>query len=167
MQFDGGHEPDLHVVEAVIEAARLAPSAGNSQPWRFIVGLRGDQTHHQLTQHLARSSHLWAPNADFLVANLAVIAVPGSEIEYSEFARYDLGQAVAHMTFEAHRHGLAAHQFRAFDRVALSNQFSVPHHLELTSMTAFGVPTHTIGEIVGSGTSRERLATEEILWARS
>lgn len=165
MRFEHDHRPDRQVLRAVLDAGRLAPSAGNSQPWRFIVGVRGDDVHVRLVRHLARSSAQWAPDADFLVANLAQVRVAGSDLEYSEFARYDLGQAVAHMTFEAHRHGLAAHQFRAFDRAALCDEFALPEHLELTSMTAFGVAAHTIGEVVGSGTSRERLALDDILWA--
>lgn len=163
MRFESSHEPDPHVVTAVLDAARLAPSAGNSQPWRFIVGLRGDATHSRLRRHLARSSAQWAPDADFLVANLTQVRIIDSDMEFSEFARYDLGQAVAHMTFEAHRHGLSAHQFRAFDRDALSREFSLPEHLEMTSMTAFGVAGHAIGEVVGSGTNRQRLSLDEIL----
>lgn len=30
-------------VESLLEAARWAPSAGNSQPWAFIVGRRADR----------------------------------------------------------------------------------------------------------------------------
>lgn len=118
MRFEHDHRPDRQVLRAVLDAGRLAPSAGNSQPWRFIVGVRGDDVHVRLVRHLARSSAQWAPDADFLVANLAQVRVAGSDLEYSEFARYDLGQAVAHMT-----------------------------------------------EVVGSGTSRERLALDDILWA--
>lgn len=40
--FDTSYEvPDEHV-EVLLEAARWAPSAGNSQPWAFIVARRGD-----------------------------------------------------------------------------------------------------------------------------
>lgn len=164
MRFDGGHQPDPAALIAMLEAARLAPSAGNSQPWRFIVGQRGDDVHRRLVSHLARSSATWAPDADFLIANLSQVALPDSDLTYSEFARYDLGQAVAHMTFEAHLHGLSSHQFRAFDRGAVEGEFSLPSHIEATSMTAFGVPAHAIGEVVGSGTNRERLSLSEILW---
>ncbi len=33
-------------VDVLLEAARRAPSAGNSQPWRFIVARRGDAIVH-------------------------------------------------------------------------------------------------------------------------
>jgi nitroreductase len=167
MRFDEHHRPDSITIDTILNAARRAPSAGNSQPWRFIVGQREDSVHQRLTKHLARSSSAWAPGASFLVANLAQVRVEGSDLEYSEFAHYDLGQATAHMTFQAHALGLFAHQFRAFDRDAMAREFSVPAHFEVVSMTAFGVAAHTIDEVVGSGTSRDRFDLDEIVLARA
>lgn len=51
--FDGSYELAAPEIEALLEAARWAPSAGNSQPWAFIVGQRGDATHTRLTRYLA------------------------------------------------------------------------------------------------------------------
>ncbi|MCE3551787.1 EamA family transporter [Pseudonocardia sp. RS11V-5] len=99
--FDPWHVATAEQVAVMLEAARWAPSAGNSQPWAFLVGLRGDPVHRRLVAHLARSSAAWAPEASILVANLAHRVVEGTDWEYSEFALYDLGQAVAHMTFQA------------------------------------------------------------------
>ncbi len=62
-----------------------APSAGNSQPWAFIVGARGDRVHGRLLEHLAGSSARWAPTASVLVANLAHRFVEETDWEYSEF----------------------------------------------------------------------------------
>lgn len=155
-------------VDALLDAARLAPSAGNSQPWSFIVGRRGDLVHSRLVRHLARSSGAWVPAASVLVANLAHVYVEGtSDWEYSEFSRYDLGQAVAHMTVQGLAMGLDAHQFRAFDREAVASEFNVPAHWEVTSMTAFGLAAHAPGEVSSPGTSRARVTREEITWARA
>jgi nitroreductase len=127
-------EADL---DLLLEAARRAPSAGNSQPWAFIAGRRGDATHERLVRHLAGSSAVWAPAASLLVANLAHRYVEGTSWEYSEFSLYDLGQAVAHMTIQAQALGLAARQFRAFSRADLAAEFTVPEYWEVTTMTAF------------------------------
>jgi nitroreductase len=155
-------------VDTLLEAARRAPSAGNSQPWMFIVGRRQDAVHDRLVPYLARSSAQWAPAASLLIANLAHIGVEGAEdLEYSEFSRYDLGQAVAHMTVQALSLGLDAHQFRAFDRAGVANEFGVPAHWEVTSMTAFGVAAHAPGDVSAPGTSRSRIAREAIVWERS
>ena len=155
-------------VDTLLDAARLAPSAGNSQPWMFVVGRRGDAVHDRIVPHLARSSSAWAPSASLLVVNLAHVWVEETtDWEYSEFSRYDLGQAVAHMTVQGLSLGLDAHQFRAFDREALATEFDVPPHWEVTSMTAFGTAAHAAGEVSTPGTSRERVSREEITLARS
>jgi nitroreductase len=136
--FDPSYEVTTADVDAILEAARWAPSAGNSQPWAFITGRRADPVHARLTRHLTGSSAAWAPSASLLVANLCHRCVEGTDWEYSEFAHYDLGQAVAHMTFQAQALGLHARQFRAFNRTVLAAEFTVPQHWEITTMSAFG-----------------------------
>jgi nitroreductase len=136
--WDVTHEVTPADVESILEAARWAPSAGNSQPWAFIAGRRGDSTHPRLVKYPARGSAAWAPDASVLVANLCHRNVAGTDWEYSEFAAYDLGQEVAHMTFQAEHLGLAARQFAAFDREVLTQEFAIADHWYLTTMSAFG-----------------------------
>ncbi len=164
--FDAGYEVTAEEIDALLEAARWAPSAGNSQPWAFIVGLRGDATHGRLVRHLAGSSARWAPAASVLVANLAHRYVEDTDWEYSEFSVYDLGQAVAHMTLQAQALGLSARQFRAFNRAALAGEFAVPAHWEVTTMAAIGRPLVNASEPVPprAGTPRQRKAVSDILW---
>ncbi|KRE37748.1 nitroreductase [Janibacter sp. Soil728] len=152
-------------VDTLLDAARRAPSAGNSQPWHFVVGTRGDSVHRRIVPLLARSSAAWAPTASLIMVNLAVVGIEDApEWEYSEFARYDLGQAVAHMSIQALTIGLDAHQFRAFDREAVAVEFSIPAHVEVTSMTAFGVADHAPDEVPSPGTSRERRTVAQVIW---
>jgi hypothetical protein len=165
--FDPSHVATAEQVSVMLEAARWAPSAGNSQPWAFLVGLRGDPVHRRLVVHLARSSAAWAPVASILVANLAHRFVEGTDWDYSEFALYDLGQAVAHMTFQAQALGLSVRQFRAFDRAGVEAEFAVPAHWQVTTMAAFGVSP--VGAAPGNGApasvpQRQRRAAEEINW---
>lgn len=169
IRFDAEHEVRGDDVDVLMEAARWAPSAGNSQPWAFIVGRRHDPVHERLAPYLAGSSAVWARAASLLVANLSHRFVEGTDWEFSEFSVYDLGQAVAHMTIQAHALGLQARQFRAFDRAGIAADFAVPEHWEVTSMTAFGrVPREaaTPGELpAGSASVRERRPTVRISWS--
>jgi nitroreductase len=164
--FDPIFELAADQTELLVEAARWAPSAGNSQPWAFIVSRRGDDTHPRLVRHLAASSARWAPSASVLVANLSHRYVDGTDWEYSEFALYDLGQAVAHMTIQAQALGLFARQFRAFDRDALAKEFGVPDHWEVTTMSAFGrVPDADASSARRPlDPARMRRPIEELLW---
>lgn len=155
-------------VGLLLEAARWAPSAGNSQPWAFIVGRRNDDIHHRLTRHLTGSSGGWASTASVLVANLCHRYVEDTDWDYSEFALYDLGQAVAHMTVQARALHLYVRQFRAFNRADLAAEFAVPSHWEVTTLSA-------IGGIAGSdeadepalaepGGHRYRRSLEDLFW---
>jgi nitroreductase len=166
--FDAAHVISEDDSVLILEAARWAPSAGNSQPWSFIVGRRGTPTHERLVRHLAGSSARWAPQASVLVANLAHLHVEDTDWDYSEFSVYDLGQAVAHMTIQAQALGLSARQFRAFDRDALAAEFAVPAHWQVTTMTAFGRalgdPPEPAGADEGAPRERERSPLEDVLW---
>lgn len=165
MQFDRTTDVSDAALDALLDAARLAPSAGNSQPWSFIVGRRGGQVHARIVGHLAASSARWAPDASVIIVNLAHVLEEGTEWEYSEFSRYDLGHAVAYMTLQARSLGMDAHQFRAFDRDAVAIEFGVPPEWEVTSMTAFGhsagmSPAHTHGSL------QPRRTRDEVTWVR-
>lgn len=167
-RFDASHEITHGEVQSLMDAARWAPSAGNSQPWGFIVGRRGDGNHERLARHLAGSSARWAPEASLLIANLAHRYVEGTDWEYSEFSLYDLGQAVAHMSVQAGALGLSARQFRAFDRDALAAEFAVPPHWEVTTMAAIGRAAGATapgpGRPGADGPVRRRRAVSDIVW---
>ena len=137
-RFDRSHTIDASTVDVLLEAARWAPSAGNSQPWAFVVACRGDDTHTRLTPHLRGAARQYAPTAGLLLANLAHHRVEGTDWEFSEFALYDLGQAVAHLTVQAAALGLSVRQFRSFDREAITAEFAVPPHWQVTTMAAVG-----------------------------
>jgi nitroreductase len=162
--FDGSATLDAHGVESLLEAARWAPSAGNSQPWAFIVGVRGSAEHARLVAHLAGSSSRWAPTAALLVANLVHRYVEDTDWEYSEFALYDLGQAVAHMTLQARAMGLYVRQFRAFDRAGIEAAFGVPDHWEVCTMSAIG---HLPPEVAqdGDAARTDRRPVTELHWS--
>lgn len=152
-------------LDALVEAARWAPSAGNSQPWAFLTARRGDDEHTRLMPHIAGSAKVWAGAAGLLVANMSHRLVEGTQWEYSEFSVYDLGQAVAHMTIQAHAMGLHMRQFRAFDRDAIAREFNVPTHWEVTTMAAIGhVPPSAGTAEVMHQLSRTRRTSTQLRW---
>lgn len=165
--FDASAKVSQAQVDVLLDAARLAPSAGNSQPWAFIAARRDDGTHRRIIPHVAPSAARWAGAASLIMVNLTQVGVADvAGWQYSEFARYDLGQAVAHMTIQGLVLGLDAHQFRAFDRDALAEEFAVPAHWEVTSITAFGVAVPVCAESWATGTEVRR-SRDDVTWARS
>lgn len=168
-RFDSAYEIAQDEIEVLLQAARWAPSAGNSQPWAFIVAPRGSPEHTRVIRHLTGSSAAWAPSASLLVANLSHRFVEDTDWEFSEFSVYDLGQAVAHMSIQAQALGLHVRQFRAFDRDGIAAEFAVPEYWEVTTLAAIGRAAPGAGRtsaLDDSGESpvRARRALDEILW---
>jgi nitroreductase len=169
-EFDPSAVVSPAEVESLLEAARWAPSAGNSQPWAFIVTRRGEPDHERLARYLTKSSARWASTAGVLIANLSHRFVEDTDWEYSEFSLYDLGQAVAHMSFQAQSLGMHVRQFRAFNREGLTAEFEVPSHWEVTTMSAIGrIPIRgdRPGEDETAATDRRRHSATDIRWPRA
>ncbi|MGW4894709.1 nitroreductase family protein [Kitasatospora sp. NPDC004240] len=138
LAFDPSAAVDDHTLGLLLEAARWAPSAGNSQPWGFFTTRPGEPEHESVVPHLAPSSARWATDAGLLVVTLTRRHVDDTLMTYSEFADYDLGQAVAHLTVQAQALGLAARQFRAFDLDGLTRELRPGPGWAIVSMIALG-----------------------------
>jgi nitroreductase len=138
--YDDTHVLTDRELSAILEAARWAPSAGNSQPWAFLVGRRGDAAHAAFVELLAPSVRRWAPAASVLVFTLNQVASGPEDdaLGYSDYAQYDLGQAVAHLTVQAAALGLGVHQFAAFDHDGLAELAGVPRHWRVTTGLTIG-----------------------------
>jgi len=111
---------DLH---AILEAARLAPSAFNEQPWRFIVGKRGDETFNQILNGLGEFNQKWAKNASALL--LVAGTKQRSNGDPHPSYQYDLGLAVSQGTFEAHHRGYVTHQMTGFNHDVMCKTFDL------------------------------------------
>jgi nitroreductase len=123
-------------LDALLEAARWAPSAADSQPWRFAVGLRHEERHKRILASLDPGEQRWAEAASALVAT--------GHIGYDDRghplprAAYDLGQAVAHLTVQATALGLYVRQVDHFDRDALRADLDVGPDVALLGVLAVG-----------------------------
>jgi len=139
-EYDETHELATADLASLLEAARWAPSAGNSQPWAFLVGRRGDTAHDMFVPLLAPSVRRWAPAASALVFAIHQVASGPEEDAplYSDYAAYDLGQAVAQLCVQAGALGLSCHQFAAFDHAGLAENAGVPSHWSVTTGVAIG-----------------------------
>lgn len=135
--FDPTADVEETALRSALEAARWSPSANNSQPWRFIVARRGTGAFDTIVENLAGFNQVWAGSAAVLIVALAeTVDEDGRE---RRWATYDLGQAVAHLTIQAHHDGLHAHQMGGFDGAALREAFEIGERFEPVSITALGV----------------------------
>jgi len=134
--FDAAHELDDGALTALLEAARWAPSANNSQPWRFGVARRGEPAFDALFDALMPGNQLWARRASALV--LVAAADADSTGRHLPWARYDTGQAVAHLTVQAQAEGLVVHQLGGFDPQAAARAFDLPAGVTPVVVVAVG-----------------------------
>ena len=134
--FDGAHELGDRALTALLEAARWAPSAQNSQPWRFLVTRRGEEAHDQLFAALAPGNRAWAGTASALV--LVAARTVGDEGDPQPWALYDTGQAVAALVTQAQADGLAVHQMGGFDTGTVRAEFGLGDALTPVVVLAIG-----------------------------
>jgi nitroreductase len=133
--FDRSHDIDDGTLACLLEAARWAPSWGNSQPWRFLVTRRGEPAFDRLVATLSEGNRPWAAGASALV--LAAAAVPDGD-RGAGHAWYDTGQAVTHLVLQAHALGLAARQMGGFDAEAARREFALTPSVVPVVVVAIG-----------------------------
>jgi nitroreductase len=153
----------------IFEAARWAPSSSNEQPWRFVVGLRGSETHKKIVETLAGFNKEWAPKAPVLLVGVAstVFARNGNP---NRFALFDLGAASTIVTLQAHALGIATHQMGGFDQDATRRLLEIPEEYAIGSTMALGYhgePSALASEklIEGEISPRTRKPLSEIVLA--
>lgn len=157
---------DEQKLAAALEAARWSASAANSQPWRLIVARRGTAAFARVADTLVGFNSVWASSAGALI--VAIYEVTGPEGEPRPWAQYDLGQAMAHFSVQAHASGLHVHTMGGFDADAIATAFELPDDLRALTVTAVGelAPAEQLGDetlIARETAPRERKPLSEIV----
>ncbi|NGP87546.1 nitroreductase family protein [Fodinibius halophilus] len=129
-------KPEL--LKQLFEAARWAPSSYNEQPWHFIAARKEDEeAFEKLSQVMNDFNRNWASKAPVLVLGLTqnTFAMNGNP---NPHAGHDLGQAIAHLTFEATRHDLYVHQMAGIHPDKARELYDIPEDVEPMTMFAIG-----------------------------
>lgn len=125
------------MLQTVLEAGRLAPSAVNKQPWRFIV-VRGETTRRALGAAYAREWFWKAP------AILVLCILPNEAwvraYDGKNYAMVDGALAMDHMMLAAAELGLGTCWIGSFDPSALREILGLPDGVEVVGMTPLGFP---------------------------
>ena len=157
---DFRHDPiPRELVERVISAARQAPSAGNSQPWRFWV-LQGDSRAKlgeiiaQSTVHLTEYMEMLGPKRYEAavtwyssLGNAPVLVVVSGAVTTVEFEAMNrnlsIGAAIENLLLAATSEGLGGCNvtFSYWVKGEMSTVLGVPDSEEVVSVVALGVPS--------------------------
>lgn len=123
-------------LEKVLEAARLAPSASNKQPWKFVV-VRDKEKRQKLMKA--------AKNQSFVGQAPVIIAAVALNPEYimsCEVPSYpvDLAIAVDHMTLAAVDEGLGTCWIGAFNQQEVKDILQIPNYYQVVALLPLGYP---------------------------
>jgi nitroreductase len=146
-------------LEHILEAAVWAPSAGNLQPWRFIV-----VTADELKARLAEAAHQnFVAEAPVVIV---VCAVPGeSARRYGERGRslyslQDTAAATQNILLAAAELGLGSCWVGAFEEPAAAKALGLPPAWRPVALVPLGHPLET-------ATARERRPIQDVVLFRS
>jgi nitroreductase len=126
--------PEDHLKQ-ILTAAQLAPSAGNKQPWRFVV-VKDPETKKKLGV-IARNQ-TWISDAGVVVAALAMDKK--SPEVYERWAERDVMTAVEHMVLSAWELGYGACWIGAFEEDKVKELLKVPKEMTVIILLPIGVP---------------------------
>jgi nitroreductase len=123
------------------EAARWAPSAFNSQPWRFLYALRGQAEFDAFLAPLIEFNRGWAQHAAAVIFLLSKkqFTPPGkTEAQFSRTHSFDAGAAWANFANQVALAGWAAHGMSGFDVDKARSALGVPDGFNIEIAIAVG-----------------------------
>lgn len=129
--------PDA-VMARMRQALRLAPSACNYQPWRFVM-----ITDAKLRQRIAQaaSEQLWLADAPAIVVGCCLpehaYKLMGGD---GNSAEIDVAIALDHLTLAAVAEGLGTCWIGAFDEAAVKELLKIPPSVKVVAMVPLGYP---------------------------
>jgi len=134
-------------IDACIEAARLAPSACNSQPWKFIVV--DDETLKRQVGEAAAGLGMnkFCPLAPCIVAVVLekpnVLSAVGSVLKDKEYTLIDIGIAADHFCLQAAELGLGTCMIGWFDEKKVQQLLGIPKNKRIPLLITVGYPDDT------------------------
>jgi nitroreductase len=118
-------------LQTILESARLAPSAANRQPWRFVIVQETDRKK-SLTQ---------AANNQSFLNDAAAIVVAIADPEASQrWHEKDTMIALEHMVLAATNLGYGTCWIGAFDEDSIKRLLKIPEKLKVVALLPIGVP---------------------------
>ncbi len=131
------------ILERVLDAGRLAPSAVNLQPWRFVI-IRSPETRRALVECTrgGKQAHLG-------MGDLCIVACGHEDDCYQRQGNYmksfaiDVAIALDHMMLAAAAEGLGTCWIGAFNEDAVKELLQIPNPWRVVGMTPLGYPAES------------------------
>ncbi len=153
------------VLERIIEAARLAPSACNSQPWHFVV-VRDSTKKAMLCEEAFSgiySMNKFAKEAPVIIVviteKMKFAAALGGMLRGTQYSLIDIGIACEHLILQAAQEGVGSCMLGWFDENAVKKILGLPKNVKIDLLISLGYPPE---DYIRPNTSAIRKTKEEI-----
>jgi nitroreductase len=139
-------------IERIIEAARMAPSACNAQPWKFII-VNDPELRARLS--VAASAKLLGMN--FFVSQAPVLFVVvrekanitsriGGTVKDKDYSLMDIGIASENICLQARAEGIGSCMIGWFDEKEVKDILSIPSSKRVELIITLGYPAKGLRE---------------------
>ncbi len=135
--YDPGRPLDQNTLEKILEAGRLAPSAKNIQPWKFLV-VSSPEMRKKVDLCYQRDWFHDAPHI-LVVAGLKNEAWVRSYDGYSS-VETDVTIAITHMILAAENEGVGTCWIEAYDPACLRKALNLNNNQVIFGITPLGYP---------------------------
>ncbi len=144
------------ILEEIFEAARLAPSASNRQPWKFVV-----VQDEGLKQKVMEASILHGKLQPFIVEASVIIAGCATDVSHImpngvPSHHVDLSIALEHISLQAAELGLGSCWIGAFNQEKVKDLLKIPENAAVVCLMTLGYPA-------GNSLQRKRKPLEDII----
>ena len=141
--FVAGAKIEREVLERIVEAARMAPSACNGQPWHFTVVTDENILADYVKAIVGLGMNKFVKDAAALVLitleSTNFSSRVGSGIKDKNFPLMDLGIATAYMTLAAEDEGVGSCILGWFDEKRIKELAGIPNGRRVMLIVALGV----------------------------
>lgn len=142
--YDLSRPVETEKLERILEAARLAPSACNAQPWHFTVVTDPELAHRvgKATAGLGMNKFAKGAPVHILITEESanITSFLGRKIKDKYFPLIDIGIAAAHISLAAEAEGLGSCILGWFDEKALKAMVGIPEGKRLLLDITIGYP---------------------------
>lgn len=137
--FDKREVPD-ELIAQILMAGTFAASAGDIQPWEFVV-VKEKSTKTEISLACLRQKHVEeTPLLLIVCANLEKVALKFGQRGKEFYAIQDTGACIQNMLLAAHALGLGASWVHAFEEEAIKKILKMPDKIKPLGILTIGFP---------------------------
>ncbi len=137
---------ELKQIEKYIEAARVAPSAMNLQPIKYI-SVTSEKAVEEIFKCVKLAGYLGGNYTKENEKPAAFIAVCIDKNLSCAFSEFDLGAAIQNIVLTALEDGVGSCTLGAVNKEKVNKILELPENLELNYMIALGIPAEQPKEV--------------------